>query len=171
MRISPRCARSMCGLRNQAVRQNADRFPADDGQTLLARLSFTHFVELIAIDDDTKRAFYEAECTRGNWSVRELKRQVLVRQSLEVALRTYWSLKAFGVEECSTRAQLLCLRPYLGDEPFARRAGLAWAALSRAAHFHPYELPPTRDELSTWCETVRELIDETEGSWLYRSTT
>ena len=47
-----------------------------DGQTLLARLSFTHFVELIAVEDDTKRAFYEAECTRGNWSVRELKRQV-----------------------------------------------------------------------------------------------
>lgn len=47
-----------------------------DGQTLLAGLSFTHFVELIAVEDDTKRAFYEAECLRGNWSVRELKRQV-----------------------------------------------------------------------------------------------
>ena len=47
-----------------------------DGQTLLARLSFTHFVELIAVEDDTKRAFYELECIRGNWSVRELKRQI-----------------------------------------------------------------------------------------------
>ena len=46
------------------------------GQTLVAGLSFTHFVELIAVENDTKRAFYEAECLRGNWSARELKRQV-----------------------------------------------------------------------------------------------
>lgn len=47
-----------------------------DAQTLLSRLSFTHFVELLSIEDDTKRTFYEVECLRGNWSVRELKRQV-----------------------------------------------------------------------------------------------
>jgi hypothetical protein len=47
-----------------------------DGQILPARLSFTHFVELIAVEDDTKRAFYEAGCLRGNWSVRELKQQI-----------------------------------------------------------------------------------------------
>ena len=46
------------------------------GKTLISRLSFTHLVELIALDDATKRAFYEAECIRGNWSVRELKRQI-----------------------------------------------------------------------------------------------
>jgi predicted nuclease of restriction endonuclease-like (RecB) superfamily len=39
-------------------------------------LSFSHFVELIAIDDPLKRAFYEVECIRGNWSVRALKRQI-----------------------------------------------------------------------------------------------
>lgn len=47
-----------------------------DGQTLLSKLSFTHLVELMSIADDTKRAFYEVECLRGNWSVRELKRQM-----------------------------------------------------------------------------------------------
>ncbi|WP_198482302.1 PDDEXK nuclease domain-containing protein [Methylotuvimicrobium alcaliphilum] len=36
----------------------------------------SHIVELIAIDDSTKRSFYEVESIRGNWSVRELKRQV-----------------------------------------------------------------------------------------------
>ena len=39
------------------------------------KLSFSHFAELIAITDETKRLFYEVECIRGNWSVRELKRQ------------------------------------------------------------------------------------------------
>ena len=43
---------------------------------LFASLSFTHLAELIAIDDPLKRAFYEIECIRGNWSVRTLKRQI-----------------------------------------------------------------------------------------------
>lgn len=47
-----------------------------DGGMLVAKLSFTHFAELLAIEDSTKRSFYEVECIRGNWSVRELKRQI-----------------------------------------------------------------------------------------------
>ncbi len=46
------------------------------GDVLLKNLSFTHIVELIKIDDRLKRTFYEVECIRGNWSVRELKRQI-----------------------------------------------------------------------------------------------
>ena len=45
-------------------------------EKLFTRLSFSHFAELIAIDDPLKRAFYEVECIRGNWSVRALKRQI-----------------------------------------------------------------------------------------------
>ena len=48
----------------------------NSGQTLLSRLSFTHFAELLEIQDSLKRVFYEVECMRGNWSVRELKRQI-----------------------------------------------------------------------------------------------
>jgi predicted nuclease of restriction endonuclease-like (RecB) superfamily len=46
------------------------------GDQLVERLSFTHFVELIKHEDPLKRSFYEIECIRGNWSVRELKRQI-----------------------------------------------------------------------------------------------
>lgn len=46
------------------------------GNTLLERLSFTHMELLAAIDNPLKRAFYEIECIRGNWSVRALKRQI-----------------------------------------------------------------------------------------------
>ena len=45
-------------------------------ERLATSLSFSHFAELIPIDDPLKRAFYEVECIRGNWSVRELKRQI-----------------------------------------------------------------------------------------------
>lgn len=43
---------------------------------LAHRLSFSHFAELIDLTDDTQRRFYEIECIRGNWSVRELRRQI-----------------------------------------------------------------------------------------------
>ncbi len=45
-------------------------------EQLISSLSFSHFAELIQIDDPLKRTFYEIECIRGNWSVRELKRQI-----------------------------------------------------------------------------------------------
>jgi hypothetical protein len=40
------------------------------------RISYTHFSELIRIEEPLKRLFYELECLKGNWSVKELKRQV-----------------------------------------------------------------------------------------------
>jgi len=43
---------------------------------LLERLSFSHFAELLQLDDAQQRAFYEVETLRGHWSVRELKRQI-----------------------------------------------------------------------------------------------
>ncbi|PKP21641.1 MAG: cytoplasmic protein [Bacteroidetes bacterium HGW-Bacteroidetes-21] len=43
---------------------------------IIQSLSFSHIVELIKIDDPLKRAFYEMECVKGVWSVRELQRQI-----------------------------------------------------------------------------------------------
>jgi predicted nuclease of restriction endonuclease-like (RecB) superfamily len=43
---------------------------------LVNKLSFSHLVELFEIDDPLKRAFYEIECIKGTWSVRELRRQI-----------------------------------------------------------------------------------------------
>ena len=44
-------------------------------ENLVRNLSFSHFVELMKIEDDLKRNFYELECIKGSWSIRELKRQ------------------------------------------------------------------------------------------------
>jgi len=43
---------------------------------LIFRLSFSHLAVIIPLEDETQRRFYEIECIRGNWSVRELKRQI-----------------------------------------------------------------------------------------------
>ena len=45
-------------------------------EKLIQRLAYSHFDLLLDIDDELKRSFYEIECIRGNWSVRELKRQI-----------------------------------------------------------------------------------------------
>jgi hypothetical protein len=84
---------------------------------------------------------------------------LLARQALEVALDDLWRLRASGVEQCSARAQLLCLPFYLrGDDDLAERASYAWAGLSRACHQHAYELPPTSSELLGWLATVEQLV-------------
>lgn len=90
---------------------------------------------------------------------------LLERQALEVALKTFWSARASGVEDCSIRAQFLCLGPYLENGDVAKRAHQTWTALSRAAHFHPYELPPTHEELRVWLEVITEFVEATEEAW------
>ncbi|MBM3238072.1 DUF1016 domain-containing protein [Candidatus Poribacteria bacterium] len=45
-------------------------------QNLLQKVTWTHFIELIRIDDPLKRSFYEVETLKNRWSVRELKRQI-----------------------------------------------------------------------------------------------
>jgi predicted nuclease of restriction endonuclease-like (RecB) superfamily len=52
--------------------------PWRDGEwvrRLFASLSFSHLLELSRIEDPLARAFYEVECLKAGWSVRELKRQ------------------------------------------------------------------------------------------------
>lgn len=50
--------------------------PRTPPEKLFNRLSFSHFIELMTLSDPLKRTFYELECIKGNWSVRELKRQI-----------------------------------------------------------------------------------------------
>lgn len=45
-------------------------------QTLSTKLTWSHYCELLIISDSERRSFYEKECERSCWSVRELKRQI-----------------------------------------------------------------------------------------------
>ena len=44
-------------------------------ETLSHQLSWSHYFELLKVEDDLERSFYEKQCIKENWSVRELKRQ------------------------------------------------------------------------------------------------
>ena len=45
-------------------------------QSLTGKLTWTHYCELMSISDKDRRSFYEKECEKSGWSVRELKRQI-----------------------------------------------------------------------------------------------
>jgi predicted nuclease of restriction endonuclease-like (RecB) superfamily len=44
--------------------------------TLVSKLSFSHIREIMVLEDPFERFFYETECIKCNWSVRELRRQI-----------------------------------------------------------------------------------------------
>lgn len=45
-------------------------------ESLISQLSFSHIVEIMTVDDPTARYFYETECMKCCWSVKELRRQI-----------------------------------------------------------------------------------------------
>ena len=69
--------RNLLGI--EGIQQDAQKVATVtplSGQQIVERLSYSHIELLLEIDDPLKRAFYEVECIRGNWSVRALKRQI-----------------------------------------------------------------------------------------------
>ncbi len=60
---------------SQTVSDKSSDYPIEP-KVLLDHLSFSHFTELVKISDNYKRKFYEFECIKSIWSVRELQRQI-----------------------------------------------------------------------------------------------
>ena len=83
----------------------------------------------------------------------------LVRQALELAMAALWAAdpRATGLSGCTMRSQMLCLAAYL-DPDTATRAAYLSAALSRACHYHSYELAPTAAELTRWLDEATRLV-------------
>lgn len=85
---------------------------------------------------------------------------LLARQALEQSIKALWSAspQAAELSGCSMRSQLLCLAAY-ADQATATRAAYLAAALSRACHYHPYELAPTAAELTRWLDEAAQLVE------------
>ena len=83
-------------------------------EKLIHELSYTHLEQLFNIDEPTKRAFYEMECIKGGWSVRELKRQIgslyYERSSLSIDKKKLSELAQNGAE---TQSALNIRDPYI----------------------------------------------------------
>mgnify|MGYP004477872027 FL=1 len=46
------------------------------GKTIISKLSYSHIYEIMKVSDPLARYFYEQECIKCTWSVRELRRQI-----------------------------------------------------------------------------------------------
>ena len=55
-------------------------------ENLVSALSFSHIRELLTIEVPLVRFFYETECIRGTWSVRELRRQIVSNLHIRIGL-------------------------------------------------------------------------------------
>ena len=53
----------------------SDKF-VTEADKLIAQLSFSHIVEIMTVDDPLARFFYETECMKCCWNVKELRRQI-----------------------------------------------------------------------------------------------
>ena len=82
--------------------------------TVSSQLSWSHYLELIKIDDEPKRNFYIKETINSKWSVRELQRQ---RGSL-LYERLTLSADKEKILELSEKAQILKTSKDLVKDPF-----------------------------------------------------
>ena len=83
-------------------------------QTLSDQLSWSHYVELLSIEEDMARAFYEKQCLHEKWSVRELKRQVNSALFHRIAL----SKDKKGVLELSAKGLIIEKNKDIVKDPF-----------------------------------------------------
>lgn len=82
--------------------------------TLSHLLSWSHVIELLKIDDPLERGFYEQQCGRERWSVRELKRQ----KESALFLRLAASKDKAGILQLARQGQLVAQPVNLLREPY-----------------------------------------------------
>lgn len=82
---------------------------------------------------------------------------VLARQALELSIRERLVRVDPQLADASFTSQLVCLRMIEKDTDAAATASYAWASLSTACHYHPYELAPSAPELRSLIATVADV--------------
>ncbi|MDE7101281.1 MAG: PDDEXK nuclease domain-containing protein, partial [Bacteroidales bacterium] len=78
-------------------------------ETIVSTLSFSHIRELLAIEDPLVRFFYETECIKGSWSVRELRRQISTNLHIRIGLSAD-KMKAMQLTDRKTEQQSASLQ-------------------------------------------------------------
>ena len=100
-------------------------------ELLLSQLTFTHFVELIRVEDELQRLFYEVETIKNNWTVRELKRAI----NTSLAFRTVMS-----TNKESVIAKIKNLKPAINEEIIRNPYVLEFLGLEEKSEYSETEL-------------------------------
>ena len=58
------------------------------GKTIISKLSYSHIYEIMKVSDPLARYFYEQECIKCTWSVRELRRQISTNLYIRAGIST-----------------------------------------------------------------------------------
>jgi predicted nuclease of restriction endonuclease-like (RecB) superfamily len=77
-KLQNRIPQSLTGeLKTKKSQSVTEEFQSQKVQSLVSffKLTWTHYIFLMRIEDEKERRFYEIESEKYNWSVRELKRQ------------------------------------------------------------------------------------------------
>ena len=86
-------------------------------QTLSGKLTWSHYCELMSISDSDRRSFYEKECERSGWSVREMKRQIST-SLFERLLLSDGKANKEKVYELATKGQELAVPEDIVKDPY-----------------------------------------------------
>ena len=86
-------------------------------QSLTGKLTWTHYCELMSISDRDRRSFYEKECERSGWSVREMKRQIAT-SLFERLLLSDGKANKEKVYELATKGQELAAPEDIVKDPY-----------------------------------------------------
>lgn len=132
-------------ISSSAMTESAKGSPPPLAAASILRLSWTHWIELLRLADPWKRAFYEQECLRGAWSVRQLQRQIgsllFERTGLSTDRRTIIAEARAQADEAPQRIVDLIRDPYvleftgLAERPAYRESDLETAILDHLQAF------------------------------------
>ena len=94
------------------MRQFYIKYP--NRETVSHKLSWSHYFELLKIDDDLAREFYQNQAIKENWTVRELKRQKNTGLFHRIAL----SKDKEKILELSKKGQIISSENDLTKDPY-----------------------------------------------------
>ena len=86
-----------------------------------------------------------------------------IRGVLEKEVDRFWEATFDGMKGANRSTKFICLKHLARDRCIAMKDELAgevysaWKTLSRACHYHGYDLTPTVSELKLWIDQVERL--------------
>lgn len=148
--VSPElaCVEGSTSIRGLVTRE----FPTPLSPQVLLRLSWSKLQELIRIDDPWRRAFYENECLKSQWSVRQLQRQIesLLYERTGLSSDKKTVIERARKQEPQESIEDLIRDPYilefagLADRPTYSENDLKTLVFARSPAFKRSSLSPTR---------------------------
>ncbi len=84
------------------------------GKTISFQLSWSHYCELIKIDSDLERSFYQQQSINENWSVRESQRQKDTALFERIAL----SKDHRGIMALAQKGQIVEMESDIARDPY-----------------------------------------------------